>query len=174
MTNVKARLEEIGYFSQGLVDNSQLLDELSSDPEVGGVLLQYMKKEKVRTYIKDCIIGKYAKAKNSQMVSTDKVKSLIEKKEQETICIEEDKNQVVIGKCENTGRYIYIAKGTVLKWESALRKLLERRSRLIHDGIEIEMFLALSNTGRKLTESEKENIAKTLRLVNVNIIIING
>ena len=38
------------------------MDQLVDDPEVGRILVEYMAKERVRTYIKDGILNAYAKS----------------------------------------------------------------------------------------------------------------
>lgn len=171
---VRERLDIEGYFSQGLSNNSQLLDELAADSNIGGVLNQYMKKEKVRTYIKDCIIGKYAKAKNSELLLTDKIINDLERVDGGKLSIIKDKEQVLVAISEYDGAFIYAAKGTVLKWESALRKLLENRANLNSDAnMTIRLYLILSNTGRNLTESEKTNLTITLGIIGVKILLVS-
>ncbi len=175
VSRVRACLDDAGYFSQALTDNSQLFDSMTADPLIGGVLGQYMKKEKIRTYIKDGIIGKYAKLKNEEMLSTEKVKADLENFEGSPISILSDKGQVIVGINDTDGAIIYAAKGTVLKWESALRKVLENRAKSQNqENMIIRMYLILSNTGRKLTEAEQQSISKTLGIVDVRVILIRA
>lgn len=175
VARVRDALDSAGYFSQALTDNSQLFDSMTANPMIGGVLGQYMKKEKVRTYIKDGIIGKYAKLKNEEILSTDKVKRDLERCEGSAITIIQDKAQVIVGVNDSDGSVVYAAKGTVLKWESALRKVLEKRAAAPDkEGMIVKMYLLLSNTGRKLTEAEQLSIHKTLAVVGVKVILIRS
>lgn len=57
------KADSFGYSSNGRVDNGRFMDELVEDSEIGGVLKQYMTKERVRTYIKDSELNAYAKKK---------------------------------------------------------------------------------------------------------------
>ncbi len=175
VSRIREQLEEEGYFSQGLFNSTVMLDEMAADPQIGGVLAQYMRKDKVRTYIKDCIIGKYAKKKNGELLSTEKVQYELERREG-PLLLQTDKNQVVTFITETDGVIIFAAKGTVLKWESALRKVLEKRALIDteQETMQVKMYLFLSNTGRLLTDSERENLRKTLGLVDVKIVIINA
>jgi len=175
VSRVREQLEEAGYFSQGLFNSTVMLDDMAADSQIGGVLAQYMRKDKVRTYIKDCIIGKYAKKKNGELLSTERLKFELEKREG-TVSLHAEKNQVVTFINENDGCFIFAAKGTVLKWESALRKVLELRVQIDagQEGMQVKTYLFLSNTGRTLTDGERQNLNRTLGLVNVKVIIINA
>ena len=175
VSRVKEQLEDAGYFSQGMFNSTVMLDDMTADPQIGGVLAQYMRKDKVRTYIKDCIIGKYAKKKNGELLSTERLQFELEKREG-PVLLQADKNQVVTFIAETDGCFIFAAKGTVLKWESALRKVLEKRVQIDtgEEEMQVKTYLILSNTGRLLTDSERENLNRTLGLVNVKVIIINA
>lgn len=55
------RADEFGYATSGRIENGRFLDELVNDPDIGGVLKEYMEKERIRTYIKDGVLNAYTK-----------------------------------------------------------------------------------------------------------------
>ena len=65
---VYEKADEFGYMECDRVQNSQFMDILVEDREVGGVLQQYMQKERVRTYIKDTILNRYTKDQQSPVI----------------------------------------------------------------------------------------------------------
>lgn len=46
----------------GRIESGRVLDILVDDPDVGKIIIEYMPKERVRTYIKDGILNAYTKA----------------------------------------------------------------------------------------------------------------
>lgn len=52
---VYKKADEFGYMECDRVTSGQFMDMLVDDQEVGGVIRQYIQKERVRTYIKDTI-----------------------------------------------------------------------------------------------------------------------
>ncbi len=53
------KADQHSYASQDRVKNGQFMDDLVDDPEIGGVLREYMNEARVRTYIKDGILNAY-------------------------------------------------------------------------------------------------------------------
>ena len=58
---VYKKAEEFGYMECGRIESGRFIDTLVEDPEVGCVLIEYLPKERVRTYIKDGVLNAYAK-----------------------------------------------------------------------------------------------------------------
>ena len=59
---VYKKADEFGYMECGRIESGRFLDTLVDDPEVGKVIIEYMPKERVRTYIKDGVLNAYTKA----------------------------------------------------------------------------------------------------------------
>ena len=119
-----AKAEEIGYGTRSRTENGAFLDSLAADPAIGGVLKQYMPASAVRTYIKDGILNAYAKAKVREKVAEVSLPSIVYDLYGSAAAeigvaldthILRDSNDVIYA----------IHFGTYLKWETALRKLLE-------------------------------------------------
>jgi len=178
-TRVYAKADEFGYSTRTRTENNQFLDSLVEDHEIGGVLREYMAKEKVRTYIKDGILNAYAKrfTKNA----------LDEVSPTETISQIYGVGSAVIQQCtgkdarvsvsrSDDGRIFVVSGGTVLKWETALRKALEliaREAGLSVDGKTPEICLHLVATNNSLTVADKKHITTALGAIGVEAMFCN-
>lgn len=115
----------VNYLARTRTDNSAFLARLLLMPEVGVRLSQHMKKDDVRTYIKDAILNRYSKDKTQEERPVD-IRQIIKKK----IGIDAEfvecdhKNQTSLFKSVVDNNFIVVSEGTVLKWETALRKAL--------------------------------------------------
>lgn len=177
---VYAKANEFGYSVRSRPENTQFLDSLVEDAEIGGVLREYFPKENVRTYIKDGILNAYAKqfTKNAldDASPTDTIKqiygvssSLIQQ------CTGKD-SRVSVSRSVD-GRIFVVSGGTVLKWETALRKALEliaRQPGLSVNGKTPTICLHLvSANNNGLTVADKKHITTALAAVGVQAIFFN-
>lgn len=175
-TRVYTKADEFGYSTRSRTENNHFIDELVDDDEIGGVLREYLTKEKVRTYIKDGILNAYSKqlTKNAlddvspgatiqQMYGVPS--SIIQQ------CSGKDA-RVSVSRAED-GRIFVISGGTVLKWETALRKALELIAR--ESGLTIgektpAICLHLVPTNNSLTVADKNHIKTALASIGVQAI----
>lgn len=175
-TGVYAKADEFGYSTRSRTENNQFLDSLVEDAEIGGVLCDYLPKEKIRTYIKDGILNAYAKGftKNAldEVSPTDTIQqiygvssSVIQQ------CTGKDA-RVSVFRSED-GRIFVVSGGTVLKWETALRKALEliaRESGLTIDKKTPAICLHLVPTTNHLTAADKKHIQTALAAIGVQAV----
>jgi hypothetical protein len=173
---VYKKADEHGYGSRTRVDNGAFLDALVDDPEVGGVLKEYKAKENIRTYIKDAILNAYAKKRKRELLSaktaTDTVKTVfgvevndIQKEQGVTVCQ------------SNDNRFFVVSEGTVLKWETSLRKALEliaREPGLIMDGMTPAICLQLADISASITDGDKKHITTALDAIFVKARFCSG
>ena len=120
--------DEFCYLGKTRTENGKFLDGLVSKQEIGGVLVNYMKRAEVRTYIKDAILNRYSKDKTKAARPADLSEiiklnfgfdaSLIDTDSSAKVCLY--KAKIV----SSISDYVVVAEGTVLKWETALRKAL--------------------------------------------------
>lgn len=122
---VYKRADRVNYLARSRVDNSVFLDQLVSSPEVGERLGEFMQKAEVRTYIKDAILNRYSKDKsveekpnNLEEIIDCKLGLVVEFMERDA------RNNVGIYKVEAQPLFVVVSDGTLLKWETALRKAL--------------------------------------------------
>lgn len=170
---VYKKADEFGYMECDRVTSGQFMDMLVEDQEVGGVIRQYIQKERVRTYIKDTILNRYTKDATSKMLSSKTPEQTIEEEYGEAAdVIQKIKGSaydchVLRSECGN----IYIvSEGTFLKWETALRKGLEvianEPNLTIEDRVP-SLCLKLSLAGQALTEADKKLIRTALAAAGV-------
>lgn len=172
------KADEFGYMECGRIESGRFLDQLVDDPEVGKILIEYMPKERVRTYIKDGILNAYTKAVTK--------KSLAKLTPEMTVKTVFNEEAVILqkGKGKATGLTVLrslqgnifvISGGTVLKWETALRKALEIIAN--EPGLTVNqkvpfICLTLSIAGQSLTEADKNHILSALNAVGVKALFV--
>lgn len=173
------KADTFGYSSSGRIDSGRFMDELVDDPEIGGVLKQYMSKERVRTYIKDSELNAYAKKIiNDALDTIDQTETI-----RQIYGIESSVIQQCTGKDARVavsraidGRIFVVSGGTVLKWETALRKALEliaKETGLTIDGKTPLICLHLVSTNNGLTVADKKHITTALSAIGVRAIFCN-
>lgn len=178
-TLIYARADDVGYRTLSRPESSRFLDSLVEDTAVGGVLREYYPKENIRTYIKDGILNAYMKRFTNDALDgvspTDTIQrlygvssSVIQQ------CTGKDA-RVSVSRSEY-GRIFVVSGGTVLKWETALRKALEliaKETGLSIDGKTPEICLHLVVTNNSLTVADKEHITTALGAIGVKAIFCN-
>jgi len=164
-----ARADTHGYMSSGRVENGKFMNDLVEDPEIGGVLSEYMEKEKIRTYIKDTILNRYSKDRIEEVLKANPPVDAIQKVYSVAANEIQIADDVVVCRSENGAIYI-VSSGTYQKWETALKKALEliaRQPTLIIDGKIPEICLQLIVLSMSITDGDKELISNALSAINV-------
>jgi len=171
---VFAEADNCNYLSKSRTENAQFLSQLVGMPNIGGRLSEFIQKAEVRTYIKDAILNRYAKDKIQQKKPSD-LESIIK----QTISVEdctliEDDSAHHIKLFKSDRKYIVAADGTVLKWETALRKALlyiASKPFADNDSNEIVILLTLFARHQKVSPSESRHLAKALSLCSGHLYI---
>lgn len=168
-----AILDERHYLSQSRKENGELMQELVSNPEIGGVLGEYIPKAGIKTYIKDAIINAYSKQENAKLFSIDAIGQKITVREGTKYhCIDgKPGDKVFLFRAEN-GNLIVASIGTITKWETALRKALEyidMAKNLPPKNQALKIYLLISFLGKQLPQSDVDHIKRSLELLNVSI-----
>ena len=167
------KADEFNYASRSRTDCGRFMDDLVIDDEVGGVLKNYMAKEKVRTYIKDGVLNAYTKELTKKVLKatspTDTIKlfydidsSVIQKGKGKDVGLTVSRSA--------DGRIFVISGGTILKWETALRKALEliaKERGLTVDNNTPSVCLHLAVIGQDLTDADKQHINTALAAISV-------
>jgi hypothetical protein len=173
------KADSFGYSSSGRIDSGRFMDELVEDPKIGGVLKEYMNKERIRTYIKDSALNAYSKKKINDMFDFVTPTETIEQVYGVTGMIIQactGKNSRVNILRSVDGRIFVVSGGTVLKWETALRKALEliaKQPRLIVEGLTPSICLNLVSISSDLTIADKNHISNALKAVGVQAVFID-
>ncbi len=158
------------YLARSRTYNSTFLDQLVSMPEVGGKLTQYMPKAEIRTYIKDAILNRYSKDKAQEERPNDLAPIIKELLGIDAYFMEcEAKKRVTLFKSPADCCFIVVADGTLLKWETALRKaLLYTASKPFskQDNMKINIILTLFARYQKTSPSDIRHLQKALSFCN--------
>ena len=160
----------------GRIESGRFLDMLVDDPDVGKIIIEYMPKERVRTYIKDGVLNSYTKAATKKALAASTPENVIKTTYNELAAvIQEGKGKqsgLFVLRAESGHIYV-VSGGTVLKWETALRKALEiiaNEPNLTIDGKAPSICLKLSLTGQSLTEADKTHIIAAVGAVGVKAV----
>lgn len=166
-------LDDRHYLSQSRKENGELMQELVSNPEIGGVLGEYIPKASIKTYIKDAIINAYSKQENAKLFSIDTIGKKISAQEGiDYHCIDGKTGDKVLLFRASNGSLIVASIGTISKWETALRKALEyidKAKNLPPKNQALKIYLLISSLGKQLPQSDVDHIKRSLELLNVSI-----
>lgn len=177
---VYKKADEFGYMACDRVQSGQFMDLLVEDPEVGLILIEYMPKERVRTYIKDTILNRYTKMVNNQALASmppeETIKDVYGVSAAVIDNITSKGNVLSILRSEDGSIYV-VSSGTVLKWETALRKALEtiasKPTLTINDKAPY-VCLRLSTPAQALTDADKKLIKSALGAVGVKAVFCDA
>ena len=165
------KADEHCYASKGCVKNGRFMDDLVDDPEIGGVIKEYVQSGKVRTYIKDTILNAYTMQKTKQILRSRDPIHIIGN----TYGVKEafvlKQGDIVVCRSSNDEIFV-IGTGTVMKWETALRKALEYIART--PGVQVEgrylfICLKLAVINDYITKGDKTHITSALAAVGVKV-----
>lgn len=171
---VYRKADEHGYAKRNRIDNGAFLDNLVQDPDVGLKISQYISRQDVRTYIKDAILNRYSKDKAAELLNGDPVEIAKKIMGIGAILIETKVvkySKVHLLKLENND-YLILSEGTILKWETALKKALEfvaQSPGLPPTRSNLYIGMNLVSAGSTITSSDKIHIERSLRLINVKV-----
>jgi hypothetical protein len=174
------KADEFGYSSSGRIESSRFMDDLVENPEIGGVLKEYMSKERIRTYIKDSELNAYAKKIiNDALEAVDPTATIQHIYESDSSVIQQCTGKdarVSISRAQD-GRIFVVSGGTVLKWETALRKALEiiaKKPGLTIEGATPSICLPLVAASDSLTAADKQHIVTALDAVGVKVTFVEA
>ena len=162
--------DKVDYLARSRKDNGNFISQLINTPQVGEKLSQYMKKSDVKTYIKDAIINRYAKDK-AQKERPNDIKSIIQEQfGVQAHLIDSDANErILLFKSSSDTSYVVVADGTVLKWETALRRALSyavSKPFFEHSDTSIDVILTLFARHQKVPPSDLRYLKKALSVCN--------
>jgi hypothetical protein len=173
---VYSKADARGLISCGRNENGKFMTSLVEDPEVGGVLSEYLDKSNIRTYIKDAIINGYTKNRKKEIIKRNSPEEIIQKVY--SVSVERIQSVHDVTVCRSkSGKLFIVSSGTFLKWESALRKALEliaRESRYIVNGKIPEICLQIAVTNLGVTDGDKKLVTDSLKAIGVKASFINS
>lgn len=166
------RADAFGYACRNRTDNSIFMDELVDDPEIGGVLREYYQAERVRTYIKDAVLNAYTKQRNKQILnSLDLPKTLSRLYGEDVSFVQNIDSDTSLLRGQSGSLYL-IGKGTISKWETALRRALDaiaNHPNLQQEGVYPRICLMLAVINGDVTEADKHHIRAAIEAIGVKV-----
>ena len=168
---VYQRLDAVNYLAQGRIENGKFMEQLACDPMVGGRIAEYTGREKVKTYIKDALINRYAKERTkppSDLSTT--VAAVVGEK----VSRVDDGGTKNISLYLGNGTLVVVSCGRLQKWETALRKILEymgrNRERLEHSSARrTELMLVLMTGGKIISSADRKLLERSLEAIQVKV-----
>ncbi|MBW5470993.1 hypothetical protein GPJ61_24585 [Brevibacillus formosus] len=163
--------DQEGYLTNNRVDNAAFMGRLLSNPDIGGTLDAFMPKEKVRVYIKDSMLNRYAKDRRS--VTLEKLLCVLAEVFQQPVSLVDTNNDVSLCNTES-GFYIVVTIGSYTKWETALKKILLYigKTSLINQDREFKKIIVISTGGVPMPTGEEEVLKRALSEVGVGVLVL--
>jgi hypothetical protein len=159
-----------GYMTNNRVENARFMDRLVADPEIGGVLLDFMEEKRVRTYIKDGILNQYTKSKRA--VADDSLKNAISRFYNEECSLLGKNNDVLIFRMRDSNKTLVVATGTFVKWETALRKILLHIGATPHlHHADVKKMLVILTGGVPLPVGDESILRQALSQIGTDVLI---
>lgn len=162
----------VGYGNINRAESNKFIDDLMNDPLIGGKIGGYLKKDKVRTYIKDSLLNHYTKQLNA--IPQDVFEHIKEVFGQNAAEISYEKaNRVSFHKFEDQpNQFLVVARGTFIKWETAVRKALNYIICLPIDNLNnsnIKILLVIRADSKTITNPDKEALKRALDIIDVHV-----
>ncbi len=162
-------------YGTGDIDSTSFIDMLLAREEVGGRLKQYLPEASIRVYIKDTLCGRYTKdltaRKMEEYSPTEAVKEIYGV---DTIIIAKS-GYVTICRDERTKLLYLVDYSTLIRWESALRRVLEymaKTSSICDNPSNVRICLVVVDQTEKMTYGDKKYLMKALSFVNARALIV--
>ena len=165
-------LDQKEYMSTKRIHSGKIMDFLVSDPMIGARIAEYSGKERVRTYIKDALLNRYTKERTKAPADwTPFIKELFGAECSQVATL----NGVRVFRSQD-GTIFVGSHGRLLKWETALRKLLEYRAgntkALVDHGKLVESCLILMSGGAPQTTADADLLRSALANINVKVKVL--
>ncbi len=162
-------------YGTGDIDSTSFIDMLFRRPDIGGRLKEYLPDSSIRVYIKDTLCGKYTKNLTAQKLEGITPIDAVRETYGVNAVIIGKSGDVVICRDSQTGIQYLVSHSTFLRWESALKKVLEYMAKTssIYEAPEtVKICLIVVDQTAKMTYGDKMFLAKTLSFVNARALII--
>lgn len=158
------------YLQKGRHDNARFLDALVADPQVGRRLRDFMPEERVKSYVKDAIVNKYAKKRKGLLRD---VAPHLPREFEAGYEVGTDKEKTVSLHRSKEGALLAAGRTTYVKWETGVRKLLLYVAALPAQsrgkgGARPRLVLVIHEHGTPVNESDKKLTEDALRLAGID------
>ncbi len=170
---VYRKADAFGYCHKSRIDSGVFMEQLVKDKEVGKVLSEHIPKADIKTYIKDALLNRYSKDKKGRLLPSDSegLIKVIRKVSGQDATVIDKVGSVFLFKLDDNDLLV-VAQGTLIKWETALRKALEFVSKapgLPPSDVDLHILLNIAVMGKPLTQADRNHLATALKFVGVDI-----
>jgi hypothetical protein len=170
--------DDAKYTAMSRTDSGRFMDGLVKEKNIGGVLENYIPKQQIRHYIKDGVLNRYNKdkARNAYDLNVGNViKSVFG-----FSAVESGKGDgVILFRSQQhapDGKYVVVATGTFLKWETALRKALcfIATAPFSENAESIQTLLVLYAQDKVIPPADKTLLENALKVCDAKVHIVGG
>jgi hypothetical protein len=173
---IYTRLDQVQYLAQDRTENGKVMEGLVTDPIIGGRIAEYVGRARVKTYIKDAVINRYAKERTRPPADLAPILELAFSTQYAPLTHTPGRGAAHVYRSQS-GRLAVVSCGTLLKWETALRKLLEYLGRHGEKLATLsqhppQMLLVLMSGGRVITYADRTLLDRALAKVGVHARIL--
>ncbi len=167
------KADEFDYCHKSRIESGIFMEQLVKDKEVGKILAEFMPKADIKTYIKDALLNRYAKDMKQSLLpsDTDELRKVIRKVTGEDSVFVDRAGSVYLFRLGGKN-LVVVSQGTLIKWETALRKALEfiaKAPGLPPEEGDLRILLNIAVMGKPLTKGDREHIAAALKFVGVKV-----
>lgn len=168
--------DDAKYMAMSRVDSGQFMDALVKRKDIGGVLEGYIAKQQIRHYIKDGVLNRYTKDKAKDAYKIN-LEAVIKKEFSLDVVKSHSGNDVSLYRsqhCTADGKYVVVAKGTFLKWETALRKALcfIAAAPFVQNAKSIQILLILYAQEKVIPPADKKLLENALQVCEGKVYIV--
>ena len=177
--HVKKRIykaaDNADYLAMSRTNSGEFINQLMVRDNIGGVIDQYVKKDQVRHYIKDAVLNRYSKDKTEE-AKPDNLPPIIKRVYGLDSEESHKEDKLALFRVTTHGHereYVVVADGTVLKWETALRKaLLFISGNPFSENAEVvHILLMLFARHRQVTPSDERHLKKALAIAKAEVFV---
>jgi len=167
--------DRVGYLTFTKPQSAAFMEALVQMPTVGGVLLNYMERAAVKTYVKDSILHDYTdKKKAGQVPTADELLDWCKKKlaMPDLMIVENiDKawTKIMLFVSHTAKQYVLVADGSYKQWGIAVQKALTYRAGkpfASKEGYTTQLVLSLYCKGTPVSHVEKVALTKALEYLH--------
>ncbi len=171
---VEERADQHSYMSRSRTENREFMQALTNDPSIGGRLSDFMPKERIRIYIKDSILNAYAKQKNYGRERPDYEK-LLTNHFRETVSLIESTGGALTPTLvclSHSGQYMVAKVGSFLKWETAVKHVVEYLVKTNHLGgtTPIRKLIILQGDHESSNSAQRRAMIDALKIIDFEVL----
>ena len=153
-----------GYLRQKRPVNGRFIEGLVADPEVGGKLVEYLDRSRLKSYIKDALLKEYAKSKRRVRADPEKV---VPQRIKGAVSIEKKRD---IWKFSLSGAWIVATCCSFKRWEIGVKKVGLAASHFGQEAARPRMILLVHLDSPHTNSGDKKQVEHALTALGIECI----